>query len=72
MAQPCLDSLILTENELRDAKRQVQQMAYFKWQEAGRPEGDVSRQFWREAELEWIEYHYVPNRNCDHEPSGTG
>ena len=59
--QPCLDSLLLTEDELKAARKQVQGMAYFKWQAAGCPEDDALT-FWLEAELEWIEYYYVPDR----------
>ena len=59
--QPCLDSLLLTEEELKIAKKKVQEMAYFKWQAAGCPEDDTLM-FWLEAELEWIEYYYVPDR----------
>ena len=59
--QLCLESLLLTSSELRAARKEVRKMAYFKWEQAGRPEDDADR-FWREAELEWIEYHYVPDR----------
>ena len=41
-------------------------MAYFKWQDAGSPDEDPIK-FWREAELEWIEYYYVPDRYPDGE-----
>ena len=61
MRQPCLDSLLLTEDELKVARKQVREMAYFKWQAAGSPEDDALR-FWLEAEREWIEYYYVPDR----------
>ncbi len=59
--QLCLESLLLTSAELQSAQHEVRAMAYQKWQEAGRPNDD-SLKFWREAELEWIEYHYVPDR----------
>jgi hypothetical protein len=59
--QPCLNSLLLLEDELKAARKQVQKIAYFKWQAAGCPE-DNALTFWREAELEWIEYYYVPDR----------
>lgn len=59
--QLCLESLLLTSSELRAARKEVRQMAYFKWEEAGCPDDDAER-FWREAELEWIEYLYVPDR----------
>ena len=58
---PCLDSLILTDEELKAARKHVQEMAYFKWKAAECPEDDALR-FWLEAELEWIEYYYVPDR----------
>ena len=31
----CLDSLELTANEIKAAKREVEEMAYYKWQAAG-------------------------------------
>ena len=61
MNRPSIDELILTKDELRNAREQVQQMAYFKWLDAGRPLGD-ELQHWLEAELEWIEYFNVPDR----------
>jgi hypothetical protein len=57
-----LESLALTEEELKIARDQVQQMAFRKWQEAGCPSTDPVC-FWKDAELEWIEYYYVPDRN---------
>ncbi len=59
---PQLDSLYLTEEEYSTAIEQVRLMAYYKWLDAGSPEG---QDFWREAELEWIEYCYVPDRYAD-------
>lgn len=59
--QPSLDSLILTPDELHAAKEQVRRMAYLKWQAAGCPPNEALR-FWLEAELEWIEYRYIPDR----------
>lgn len=59
---PTLDSLLLTEDELLQAREQVREMAYFNWLNAGRPDDD-SLANWTEAELEWIEYFYVPHRN---------
>ena len=59
--QLSLDLLLLTEDELQVARKQVRDMAYFKWQAAGRP-SDGALTFWREAEREWINYHYVPDR----------
>ena len=58
-----LDTLLLTEKELRAARSQVQELAYLKWEAAGRPPDESrSEEFWQEAELEWIEYYYVPDR----------
>jgi hypothetical protein len=62
MNRPTLDMLLLTDKELQAAKKQVQQMAYFRWQNAGCPL-ECEQTFWNEAELEWIEYYYVPHRN---------
>ena len=56
-----LDNLILTREELEIAHHQVQEIAYLKWEAAGCPTGQ-DNQFWNEAELEWIEYFYVPDR----------
>ena len=64
----CLDSLILTDQELQTAKNQVQELAYRKWQQAGSPE-DEAQKFWLEAEREWIEQYYVPHRYPDSEKS---
>ena len=61
MQQPCLDDLLLTDSELSAARQQVQELAYFKWQAAGCPD-HAADDFWRQAELEWIEYDYVPDR----------
>jgi len=62
MNHPHLDLLLLTDEELQEAKRHVQEIAYFKWQEAGCPQGQEQK-FWDQAELEWIEFYYVPDRN---------
>ncbi len=59
---PSLESLLLTSSELRAARKEVRQMAYLKWEQAGSPQDDDPQKYWREAELEWIEYHYVPDR----------
>ena len=64
MEHPTLDTLFLTEDERRAARAQIQKMAYYKWQEAGCP-ADNGLRFWCEAELEWIEYYYVPSRRED-------
>lgn len=58
-----LEQLLLSEAELEAAREKVQELAYLKWEEAGRPEDEtLSAHFWEEAELEWIEYYYVPKR----------
>ena len=59
--RPCLDSLMLTENERQAAKEEIEVLAYFEWEKAGRP-ANASLKFWLEAELEWMEYRYVPDR----------
>ena len=61
MAQPSLDTLLLTDAEREAARDHVRRMAYFKWQDAGCPE-NRALEFWCEAELEWMEYFYVPHR----------
>ena len=60
--QPSLNLLQLTEDELEMAQQTVREMAYLKWQAAGCPE-DQSLKFWLEAELEWVEYRYVPDHD---------
>ena len=59
---PTLDSLLLTEDELSTAREQVREMAYYKWLNAGSPD-NTSMANWTAAELEWIEYFYVPHRD---------
>ena len=59
--QPHLDSLVLTEYEKQTAKTEIQLLAYAKWEEAGCP-ADSALDFWLEAEFEWMEYRYVPDR----------
>jgi hypothetical protein len=56
-----LDSLSLNQEHLQAAREEIRRNAYFKWQKAGCPEGDPLR-FWCEAEYEWIEFQYVPDR----------
>jgi hypothetical protein len=57
-----LNNLELTRDELDRAKDRVRQLAYLKWEAAGRP-FDGSTQFWLEAERHWIEYEYTPHRD---------
>jgi hypothetical protein len=56
-----LESLQMSDERRAAAQEEIQRNAYFKWQNAGCPEGDSMR-FWREAEYEWIEFNYVPDR----------
>ena len=57
-----LDTLELTEEEINAAREEVQRLAYFKWEQAGCPHDADPREFWYEAEREWIEFNYVPDR----------
>lgn len=57
-----LESLDLDEARLQAARDEIQQNAYYKWEKAGCPQEQDSLRFWREAEYEWIEFHYVPSR----------
>ena len=56
-----LDALVLTDSARNLARREIETLAYAKWEQAGRPDGTDMR-FWLEAESEWIEYRYVPQR----------
>lgn len=56
-----LDSLELTAEERRRCQEAIRCMAYEKWVRAGQPDGD-GREFWMQAEREWIERCYVPHR----------
>lgn len=57
-----LESLQMSEERRKAAQEEIQRNAYFKWQKAGCPEGEDPMRFWREAEYEWIEFNYVPDR----------
>jgi hypothetical protein len=57
-----LDTLDLTPDELEQAKDRVRQLAFLKWEAAGRPY-DGSTKFWLEAERMWIEHEYTPHRD---------
>lgn len=59
--KPCLDTLALTEDGQEAAKQAIREWAYFKWQAAGCP-AEGALDFWLEAEFEWMEYCYVPDR----------
>ena len=62
MNQPTLETLLLNPSQLEMARTQVKEMAYCKWKAAGEPNIDPLA-FWRQAELEWIEFFYVPSRD---------
>lgn len=57
-----LENLELSTEALQAAREEIQRMAYSAWERAGRPQGDPLV-FWREAERDWIYFHYVPNRH---------
>lgn len=49
-----LDQLLIDSIEIEDIKNDmIRQLAYEKWEAAGRPEGD-GVQFWLEAEAEYV------------------
>ena len=64
MKRPSLDSLPLDEHEIEAAKDEIRSIAFNKWQLAGCPD-DSDVDFWIEAEVEWIEFRYVPHRYPD-------
>jgi hypothetical protein len=66
-----LDSLLLTPEELEAAFGQVRELAYFKWEAAGRP-ADRELDFWCAAEREWIAHCYVPHRPGDDREKAVG
>jgi hypothetical protein len=56
-----LESLDLDPEKLEWAREEVRKLAHEKWIQAGQPlESDLD--FWLEAEREWIERIYVPDR----------
>jgi len=59
-----LDTLELTKEQRRMARREIERMAYQKWADAGFRATDALK-YWREAEVEWIEFSYVPNRTLE-------
>jgi hypothetical protein len=59
-----LDTLELDSNGLAAAQDTVRRMAYFRWIDAGCPEGRAL-DCWLSAEREWIELDYVPSRPFD-------
>lgn len=59
---PTLECLRLSPAQRDKAEEEIRRRAYLKWEEAGCPSG-CDQQFWSEAELEWIEFCYVPARD---------
>ena len=59
-----LDSLELTPAELEACHDAIRKQAYCHWLDAGSPPGDGA-EFWLQAERQWIEHCYVPNRQFD-------
>lgn len=57
-----LDTLELTEEETRAAREEVRRLAYLKWEQAGCSHLVDPSQFWCDAEQEWIDFYYVPDR----------
>ena len=55
-----LEALFLTEGNLQKAKQQIEKLAIGMWQSAGCPEPG-ERDFWQEAQAEWIRRDYVPD-----------
>ena len=67
MQHPSIDAMLLTDDERNIARSQMEEIAYYKWLDAGCPNTNPLV-FWCEAELEWIEYFYIPDRyECSHE-----
>ena len=62
MSTTTLNMLELTEEEVKMAREEVQRLAYLKWKKAGSPLVADPLQFWCDAEQEWIDFYYVPNR----------
>lgn len=59
-----LETLEIAPQDLPAVREEIQRMAYFKWIQAGRPEGEPL-EFWKQAERDWIEQKYVPHRPLD-------
>jgi len=59
-----LETLELTEEQRRMARREIERIAYRKWATAGLGLTNALK-FWREAEIEWIGFCYVPNRSLE-------
>ena len=56
-----IEKLELTPAECEFCRTAIRERAYRKWRDAGCPK-DRSRQFWLEAEDEWVGRNYVPHR----------
>jgi hypothetical protein len=56
-----LASLEIPSEKLPICQDEIRKLAYFKWLEAGCPQGQDA-DFWKSAEHEWIEFQYVPDR----------
>lgn len=61
MHTPKLEALFLTDEELTAAREEIEKMAFAKWHDAGCPK-DGRRDFYQEAQVEWVSYRYVPDR----------
>jgi len=58
-----LEFLEIPPDKLQMCRDDISRMAYFKWIAAGCPQGrDVD--FWTDAEREWVEFKYVPDRGA--------
>lgn len=67
--KPTLETLDLSPEEREVARATVRAIAYVKWLNSGRPDGDHP-EFWVEAEREWIEHSYVPDRSFNRRNGG--
>lgn len=66
MSAITLETLELTPEEIEHSKETVRQMAFSRWINAGCPRCD-GREFWLQAERDWIEHCYVPHRFFEHD-----
>jgi len=56
-----LETLELRPEQYHASKEAIRRMAHAKWVEAGQPQG-TQFEYWLQAEREWIEHCYVPDR----------
>ena len=56
-----LETLELRPEQYHASKSAIRRMAHAKWMEAGQPQG-AQFDYWLQAEREWIEHCYVPDR----------